>query len=234
MDAILGRFKVFSRLPPSHRYKLYNSCKLHTYSRNTSLIHESHSAKQMYILLLGECLLQIRPNHPTASVNLRLGVGGAAGEFQTFALNEVRNMRAVCTMRTLVMVIDKGEFVTVAREARTVDNYVAEFFATVPSLLSADKQLPVFLSQRGIVRRYDPKPSSSALPNPAPTSTLSSAENAALSTWSPLSNKTSAPPKTLSPPSSALTLVTITVSPHTHQPKPSNLPTNSSANSPQW
>ncbi|KAJ3209134.1 hypothetical protein HDU67_006379 [Dinochytrium kinnereticum] len=157
MDGILGRFKLFSRLPPSHRYKLYNTCKLAVYPRNKVLIRENTQAKQMYVILLGECLLQIRPNHPTASVNLRLGVGGAAGEFQTYALNETRNMRAVCTMRTECLVIDKLDFVTISREARTVDNYVAEFFATVPSLLSAEKQLPVFLSQRSIVRRYDPE-----------------------------------------------------------------------------
>ncbi|KAJ3095418.1 hypothetical protein HDU97_006932 [Phlyctochytrium planicorne] len=155
MDVILGRFKIFSKLPPAHRYKLYNACKLESYPRGKILIREGNQAKQMYIILLGECLLQVRPGHPTAAVNMRLGIGGAAGEFTSYALNEVRNMRAICTMWTEVLVIDKLDYVTILREARTVDNFVAEYFATVPSLLSADKQLPVFLSQRSIIRRYE-------------------------------------------------------------------------------
>ncbi|KAJ3095885.1 hypothetical protein HDU96_000997 [Phlyctochytrium bullatum] len=157
MDAILGKFKIFSRLPPMHRFKLYNACKLESYPRGKLLIREGNQARTMYVILLGECLLQIRPGHPTAAVNLRLGVGDTAGEFSSYALNEVRNMRATCLLRTEVLVIDKLDFVTISREARTVDSYVAEYFATVPSLLSADKQLPVFLSQRSIVRRYDPE-----------------------------------------------------------------------------
>ncbi|KAJ3186805.1 hypothetical protein HK101_009588 [Irineochytrium annulatum] len=138
-----------------HRYKLYNTCKIESHPRGTVLIKEGHVARYIYIILLGECLLQIRPMHLTSSVTLKLKVGGCAGEFSSYGLNEVRDMRATCLMRTEVLRVDKLDFVTISREARNMDSYIAEYFVTVPPLLSADKAVPIQLSQRSVVRRYE-------------------------------------------------------------------------------
>jgi hypothetical protein len=51
-------------------------------------------------------------------------------------------------MRTEVLRIDKGDYVTITREAKNMDTYAAEFFATVPAFFSAEKSLPLQLSQR--------------------------------------------------------------------------------------
>ncbi|KAI9364474.1 hypothetical protein DFJ73DRAFT_772718 [Zopfochytrium polystomum] len=156
LDAILGRFPIFSKLPPTSRYKLYNSCKLETFPRGTVLIRESLQARSCYVIILGECLFQNNPGLPTC-VTTRVQFGGAVGEFASYALNEVRTLRAQCLMRTECLRIDKGDFVTIMREAKSMDSYAVEFFQSLPQFFNVDKSIPVLLSQRSLVRRYEPE-----------------------------------------------------------------------------
>ncbi|KAJ3077217.1 hypothetical protein HDU98_006404 [Podochytrium sp. JEL0797] len=45
LDAILGNFQCFAKLPPVVRFKLYNCCMVETHARGTVLIREGHQAK---------------------------------------------------------------------------------------------------------------------------------------------------------------------------------------------
>ncbi|KAJ3333543.1 hypothetical protein HDU76_006850 [Blyttiomyces sp. JEL0837] len=156
LDSILGRYQFFAKLPPAARYKLYNACRLETFPRGTVLIREGLQARCCYVVLLGECLHQMRPDQPTCATT-RVSTGGCVGEFSSYAINEIRNMRSTMLMRTEVLRIDKGDYVTITREAKNFDTYSAEFFQTVPALFGVDKHLPILLSQRSLVRRYEPE-----------------------------------------------------------------------------
>ncbi|KAJ3415349.1 hypothetical protein HDV05_005086 [Chytridiales sp. JEL 0842] len=155
LEAVLGKFKAFSKMPPSSRQKLYNACQIEVHPRGTVLIREGHQAKAWYIILYGEVLQQTRPDTPTVAT-LRLTVGQSTGDFNTFAASETRIMRSTCLMRTEVLRIDKPEYVSILREAKNMDTFTTEFFSTVPAFFNADKSIPAQLSQRSIVRRYEP------------------------------------------------------------------------------
>ncbi|KAJ3168755.1 hypothetical protein HK101_011595 [Irineochytrium annulatum] len=154
MDPVMREDKEMDALD-RHRYKLLNTCRVETYARGKVLLNEGDRATHLFVITLGECLLEVRPGHPTSSTSIRLRSGGVLGEFGSFNMSEVRSCRATALMRTEVLRIEKLDYVNIAREARTMDTYIAEFFGTVPPLLNCKEQLPVQLSQRSVVRHYD-------------------------------------------------------------------------------
>lgn len=156
LDSILGRLPLFSKLPANSRYKLYNACKYEVFPRGTILIREGFEAKSCYIVVLGECLVQTNPGQPHSTKH-RAKAGNTIGEFSSFGANETRNVRAQCLMRTECLKIDKGDFVTILKEAKQMDLYTVEFLSTVPTFYHIEKSYIVLLSQRSIVRKYDPE-----------------------------------------------------------------------------
>ncbi|KAI9199463.1 uncharacterized protein BJ171DRAFT_631575 [Polychytrium aggregatum] len=158
LDAILGRFKGFARFPPATRMKLYSVASIVSYPRGTVLIRSGLNATTWYTILLGECAQFAPPSSvedvSTVRILQKYEVGASIGDFVNTGPREMRGVTISCLMRTILIKIEKADYITVSRDTKSLEAYQLEFLGSVPALSDLSKQMLMQLGARSVVRRY--------------------------------------------------------------------------------
>nr|KAJ3420676.1 hypothetical protein HK105_005392 [Polyrhizophydium stewartii] len=151
LDQIVGGAPCFARLPPTIRNKLLARCRAETHEAGTRLIREGQRAESLYVVLLGECAQHHIVQGP--ALNLRkdatvatFRVGQSIGEFT--GATGLRTFSVSCVVRSELVALDRSDWFTVMKEAKSFESYQVDVLASLPLFAKVSRPLLVQLSQR--------------------------------------------------------------------------------------